>query len=140
MSKKTEQDAEKIHDTFTEEQLSEIREAFNLFPQEKECIRADSVETLLRALGHNPSPEEMQRIFKHLHIYSQSRVSFNVFLSVMAMLFSACSEESIRQAFRMFDKVSPTHFTYDFFALLGLRAQLSLVSLNILSAANTLKT
>ena len=107
MSKKTEQDAEKIHDTFTEEQLSEIREAFNLFPQERECIRADSVETLLRALGHNPSPEEMQRIFKHLHIYSQSRVSFNVFLSVMAMLFSACSEESIRQAFRMFDKVSP---------------------------------
>ncbi|XP_063677350.1 calmodulin-A-like [Bolinopsis microptera] len=104
MSKKTDNDTEKIHESFTEEQLSEIREAFNLFPQDRECIRADSVETLLRALGHNPSPEEMQKIFKHLHIYSQSKVSFNMLLSVIAMLFSSCSEESIRQAFRMFDK------------------------------------
>ena len=112
MSKKTDNDTEKIHETFTEEQLSEIKEAFNLFPQDRECIRADSVETLLRALGHNPSPEEMQKIFKHLHIYSQSKVSFNMFLSVIAMLFSSCSEESIRQAFRMFDKVLTTLYIY----------------------------
>ena len=105
MSKKVDQETEKIHDTFTEEQLSEIREAFNLFPQVKECIKSDSVETVLRALGHNPSSEEMQKIFRYLHIYPESKVSFNVFLSVIAMLFSSCSEESIRQAFRMFDKV-----------------------------------
>ncbi|KAL5265961.1 hypothetical protein ACHWQZ_G006564 [Mnemiopsis leidyi] len=104
MSKKVDHETEKIHDTFSEEQLSEIREAFNLFPQEKECIKSNAVETVLRALGHNPSSEEMQKIFKYLHIYPESRVSFNVFLSVIAMLFSSCSEESIRQAFRMFDK------------------------------------
>lgn len=55
MAKKWDPEAEKVNDTFTDEQISEFKEAFCLFPQEKECIKAESVITLLRALGHNPS-------------------------------------------------------------------------------------
>ena len=44
-----------VHDSFTEEQVAEFKEAFNLFPQDtKSCIKSESVFTLLRALGHNP--------------------------------------------------------------------------------------
>lgn len=101
-----EANADKISDTFTEDQIAEFSEAFKLFPREKDCIKSDSIQTLLRALGHNPSEEELNRIYKHLQIFPSTKVSFTLFLSVIAMLFAACSEESIRQAFRMFDKVS----------------------------------
>lgn len=105
MPQKVESETDKVLDTFTEEQIAEIKEAYNLFPQEKECIKSECVETLLRALGHHPNQDELSRIFRQLHIFNQSRVSFNTFLSVLAMLFASISEEAIRQAFRMFDKV-----------------------------------
>eukprot|EP00116_Pleurobrachia_bachei_P014144 sb/3474406/ len=90
MAKKSEFSKDDVHDSFTEEQVAEFKEAFNLFPQDnKNCIKSESVFTLLRAIGHNPP-----------------QVNFKLFLSVMAMLVMTCSEESIRQAFRMFDKVS----------------------------------
>ena len=45
-----------VHESFTDEQITEFQEAFNLFPQEqKGHIELELLETALKSLGHHPT-------------------------------------------------------------------------------------
>jgi len=92
------------NDSFTDEQITEFQEAFNLFPQEKKgCIDIELLETALKALGHHPTPDDMQYLYKHCE-GCEGKLTFSMFLSAMALLVAACSKDEIRAAFGMFDK------------------------------------
>ncbi|XP_054476500.1 calmodulin-like protein 4 [Anoplopoma fimbria] len=90
----------------TQDQINEFKECFSLYDrQQKGRIEARELITVMRCLGSNPTPSEVQR-----HLLSHStglggELDFSTFLSVMhRQLQQEAPEEEILEAMRMADK------------------------------------
>lgn len=92
----------------TEDQISEFREAFNLFDQDLDGkITLKELIIILRALRFNLSEEEIITNCKDYDPESNEQISFPLFLSIVAQHMSKetlDSEKELLEAFRIFDK------------------------------------
>ena len=61
-------------------------------------------EKLSSFLQSNLPQDDMQNLYRYCE-GCEGKLSFNMFLSAMALLVAACSKDEIRAAFGMFDKV-----------------------------------
>ncbi|KAJ2668953.1 myosin II light chain [Coemansia sp. RSA 1085] len=93
------------------EQLSEFKEAFGLFDRTGHGkIPLSSLGTLLRALGQNPSEQEVQELTGELGSAEDDGLDFNQFVKIVMRpggFNSANSESSFNefvQAFQVFDR------------------------------------
>ena len=87
---------------FTEEQLSELKDAFSLFDKNGDkTIPSSTLGTVMRALGHNPTETEIHDLTQQ----EDEVISFNRFQQIMAIkMKDDNNEEELREAFRAFDK------------------------------------
>mmetsp|Transcript_60303 Transcript_60303/g.166913 ORF Transcript_60303/g.166913 Transcript_60303/m.166913 type:complete len:155 (+) Transcript_60303:63-527(+) len=90
----------------TEVQISEFKEAFDLFDTEANgTISIKDLQTLMRALGQNPSDTEYADIVTEVDADSNGTVDFPEFLNLMSRkMRSTDIEEELIVAFRVFDK------------------------------------
>ncbi|KAL6464708.1 hypothetical protein AOLI_G00245500 [Acnodon oligacanthus] len=94
----------------TEEQKSEFKAAFEVFVQDAEdgCISTKELGKVMRMLGQNPTPEELQEMIDEVDEDGSGTVDFDEFLVMMVRCMKddskAKSEEELADLFRMFDK------------------------------------
>ena len=94
-------------DQLTEEQIAEFKEAFSLFDKDGDgTITTKELVTVLRSLGQNLTEAELQDMIHEVDVDSNGETDFLEFLTMMARkMKDTDSEEEIREAFRVFDKV-----------------------------------
>ena len=96
----------KIASQLTDEQLIEYKSIFSFFDKDGNGT-IDTVElaTALRALGENPSEEQIKKLLEEVDEDGSGTIDFLEFLTMMVTRSSDPDPESdIRQAFRMFDR------------------------------------
>ncbi|XP_043936338.1 troponin C, slow skeletal and cardiac muscles-like [Protopterus annectens] len=97
-------------ENLTEEQKNEFRAAFDIFVQDAEdgCISTKELGKVMRMLGQNPTPEELQEMIDEVDEDGSGTVDFDEFLVMMVRCMKednkGKSEEELAELFRMFDK------------------------------------
>nr|XP_044611337.1 troponin C, slow skeletal and cardiac muscles [Equus asinus] len=95
----------------TEEQKNEFKAAFDIFVlgAEDGCISTKELGKVMRMLGQNPTPEELQEMIDEVDEDGSGTVDFDEFLVMMVRCMKddskGKSEEELSDLFRMFDKV-----------------------------------
>ncbi|KAG8520314.1 Centrin-1 [Galemys pyrenaicus] len=89
----------------TEDQKQEVREAFDLFDADGSgTIDVKELKVALRALGFEPTKEEMKKMISEVDKEGTGKISFNDFLAVMTQkMAEKDTKEEILKAFRLFD-------------------------------------
>ncbi|XP_035013077.1 calmodulin-like protein 4 isoform X1 [Hippoglossus stenolepis] len=90
----------------TQDQINEFKECFSLYDcQRRGKIKAQELITVMRCLGSNPTPPEVQRHLLSHNIGQGGELDFSTFLSVMhRQLQQEAPEQEILQALKMADK------------------------------------
>ena len=90
----------------TPEQISEFREAFNVYDKDEDGrIAAKELGTVMRSLGQNPSEAELKVMLNEIDIGEDGTIIFDEFLYMMSrQMREGDTEEEIIDAFRVFDK------------------------------------
>eukprot|EP00298_Acanthocystis_sp_HF-20_P008584 c17766_g3_i1.p1 GENE.c17766_g3_i1~~c17766_g3_i1.p1 ORF type:complete len:154 (-),score=63.71 c17766_g3_i1:176-637(-) len=88
----------------SEQQIQEIKEAFDLFDTSNTgFIDAKELKTAMRALGYEPKKEEIKTMMADLEKDGQG-IPFSTFLDVMtAKMSDRDTKEEILKAFKLFD-------------------------------------
>ncbi|XP_072998127.1 calmodulin-2-like isoform X1 [Typha latifolia] len=91
---------------FSQEQISEFREAFSLFDKDADgYITTGELGTVMRALHQNPTEAELNAMIKEVDADGSGTIEFNEFLNLMAgKMGVTSSDEDLLEAFRVFDK------------------------------------
>uniref|UniRef100_A0A8D2ZR70 Troponin C, slow skeletal and cardiac muscles n=1 Tax=Scophthalmus maximus TaxID=52904 RepID=A0A8D2ZR70_SCOMX len=90
--------------------LLEFKAAFDIFIQDAEdgCISTKELGKVMRMLGQNPTPEELQEMIDEVDEDGSGTVDFDEFLVMMVRCMKeeskGKSEEELAELFRMFDK------------------------------------
>ncbi|CAH1228139.1 calmodulin-like [Branchiostoma lanceolatum] len=90
----------------THEQIMEFREAFSAIDQDGDgVIRSKELGKLMRAMGENPTEQEVEEIVVQLDLDGDGTIDFPEFLNVMVKRLFASEDQSewLRSAFRAFD-------------------------------------
>jgi len=89
----------------SEEQKSDIREAFNLFDTAGSgSIDTKDLKVAMRALGFEPRKEEIKKMVCEVDKDNTGNLTFDNFISLMARKISEKdSKEEILKAFKLFD-------------------------------------
>uniref|UniRef100_A0A665VS77 Calmodulin-like 4b n=1 Tax=Echeneis naucrates TaxID=173247 RepID=A0A665VS77_ECHNA len=91
----------------TQDQINEFKECFSLYDRQRRGkIEAPDLITVMRCLGLNPTPSEVQRhLLTHNIDRRHGELNFSTFLSVMhRQLQQEAPEEEILAAMKMADK------------------------------------
>eukprot|EP01012_Entosiphon_sulcatum_P060611 TRINITY_DN85659_c0_g1_i1.p2 TRINITY_DN85659_c0_g1~~TRINITY_DN85659_c0_g1_i1.p2 ORF type:complete len:165 (-),score=37.06 TRINITY_DN85659_c0_g1_i1:2-496(-) len=91
----------------TPAQVEDFKEAFALFDQDSDgLISTSELENILRCLGQDPTPEELQRIAAEVDVDKSGTLDFPEFLRLMAkqVLGMEDDEPYFREAFRLVDQ------------------------------------
>lgn len=89
---------------------AEFKAAFDIFVQDAEdgCISTKELGKVMRMLGQNPTPEELQEMIDEVDEDGSGTVDFDEFLVMMVRCMKddskSKSEEELADIFRMFDK------------------------------------
>merc|ERR1712005_24075 len=89
----------------TDDQIQEIREAFDLFDTDGSgTIDAKELKVAMRALGLDAKKDEIRRMINDIDKDGSGTIDFNEFLNMMtARMGDRDSREEILKAFRLFD-------------------------------------
>ena len=98
---------------FSEEQVAELKEAFNLFDQDGGGdIDVEELGTVMRALGEHPTEEELQEAVDEVDADGDGTVDFPEFLAMMAKRMDSDGFlEDMIEAFKVFDNDNSGYIT-----------------------------
>ena len=98
--------SEEAEQQLTPEQIAEYREAFNIFDADGDGrITAKELGTVMRSLGQNPSPQELEEMIAEVDTDGSKTIEFTEFVDMMQkQLLEKNIEEEVREAFAAFDK------------------------------------
>ncbi len=90
----------------TDEQISESKQVFDLFDKDKSgSISISELERLFKALGANPTKDEMKVIMQEADKNKSGFIDFEEFLGLLATRTRKLTkEEELLEAFKIFDK------------------------------------
>ena len=90
----------------TTEQVAEFKEAFSLFDKDgKGEISEKELITVLRALGNNPSEEELETMIREVDEDGNGTIDFGEFLEMMARKLNQIDiENELADAFKVYDR------------------------------------
>ncbi|VVC41046.1 EF-Hand 1, calcium-binding site,EF-hand domain pair,EF-hand domain [Cinara cedri] len=90
---------------FSEKQLADIKEAFQLFNRDGSgSIETKELKVAMRALGFEPKKEEIKRMLNSLNKQHNSFITYEDFINLMSMkMADKDSREEIIKAFKLFD-------------------------------------
>ncbi|GLU19067.1 hypothetical protein SLE2022_353350 [Rubroshorea leprosula] len=91
---------------FTDDQISEFREAFSLFDKDGDgYISTKELGTVMRSLEQNPTEAELQDMINEADTDLSGTIDFPEFLNLLARKMKDTKmEEELKEAFRVFDK------------------------------------
>ena len=91
---------------YTEEQLAEYREAFNLLDKNGDgAISAMELNRVMKSLGINFSELDLQEVLQEIDMDGNGSIDFNSFLKLMTRQISSDDKDrDIKEAFKVFDK------------------------------------
>lgn len=89
-----------------EEQILEVKEAFNLFDTEhRNLLDARELKASIRALGFDIKKDEIVQIFQDLELEINERIDYQQFLSIMTpKMAQKDTRDEILKIFRLFDE------------------------------------
>ncbi len=89
-----------------EDLRAELREAFMLFDKDGNgCISAPELVTVMRALGQNPSDQDVQEMLLEADIDASGMIEFEEFAVMMVRKFKEVDmEEELIEAFSVLDR------------------------------------
>ena len=94
-------------DLLSEEKVMMFMDAFNSIADRNGVISTKELGMVMKTLGENPTPEEVQDMINEVDKEGIGTVKFPSFLTMMASkIDSLVAEDEIREAFRVFDVVS----------------------------------
>jgi len=101
-------------DLLSEEQLEEIREAFNLFDTDHSgTIDVRELKAAMRALGFEIKKEEMKRVLADIDKQVTSQITHDEFVTVMSTrMGDRDSKEEIMKVFKLFDEDNSGYITF----------------------------
>lgn len=90
----------------TDEQITEYRDAFDLFDQDGSgAISIDELKEVMKKLGNDTSQSDLQSMVNEIDKNGDGEIDFNEFIILMSNKFEDSNlEDEIRQAFRSFDQ------------------------------------
>eukprot|EP01054_Gregarina_sp_Poly1_P010855 Gregarina_sp_Poly_1__10854@NODE_842_length_6017_cov_94_978151_g609_i0_p4_GENE_NODE_842_length_6017_cov_94_978151_g609_i0NODE_842_length_6017_cov_94_978151_g609_i0_p4_ORF_typecomplete_len156_score43_77EFhand_7/PF13499_6/1_1e22EFhand_7/PF13499_6/8_9e12EFhand_6/PF13405_6/2_2e11EFhand_6/PF13405_6/0_0015EFhand_6/PF13405_6/3_4e10EFhand_1/PF00036_32/5_6e09EFhand_1/PF00036_32/1_6e08EFhand_1/PF00036_32/1_8e08EFhand_1/PF00036_32/1_2e03EFhand_8/PF13833_6/6_8e05EFhand_8/PF13833_6/1e15EFhand_8/PF13833_6/0_00 len=93
-------------DHLSEEQISDFKEAFNLFDKDGDgMITAEELGIVMKNLGQNPTDSELQDMLNEVDADGNGTIDFPEFLSVMAKTVKESDHaEELLAAFKVFDR------------------------------------
>ncbi|GAA5801031.1 hypothetical protein HPULCUR_006473 [Helicostylum pulchrum] len=94
-----------MSDQLTQEQITEYREAFQLFDKNGDgSISASELGVVLRSFGMNPSDAELQDMVNDVDADNNGHIDFEEFLSLVKTLKSESDDtDDLQEAFKVFD-------------------------------------
>lgn len=100
-------------DKLTKEQISDFREAFSLFDHDENgSISASELGQVLKALGQNPSKNELSDMINEVDVDGNGTVEFAEFVILMTnKVKEMTKEEEISEAFNVLDKEKDNHIS-----------------------------
>jgi calmodulin len=93
------------HDTLSEDQVAEFKEAFSLFDKDGDgCITSKELGTVMRSLGQHPTEAEIADLVKGVDTDGNGKIDFKEFTNMMiSKMKDSITEDEIREAFLLFD-------------------------------------
>ena len=93
-------------DNLTDEQISEFKEAFNLYDKDGDgTITIFELGSIMRSLGHTPSDSELQDLIDEIDNDKNGSIDFSEFVTMMSKKSNHVNSESeLIEAFKVFDK------------------------------------
>uniref|UniRef100_A0A1I7U3B3 Calmodulin-like protein n=2 Tax=Caenorhabditis tropicalis TaxID=1561998 RepID=A0A1I7U3B3_9PELO len=89
----------------TEEEIHEFKEAFLLFDKDGNgTISIKELGVAMRALGQNPTEQQMMEIIHDVDLDGNGQVEFPEFCVMMKRIMKETDSEMIREAFKIFDR------------------------------------
>ena len=90
----------------TEEKFIEFKEAFEIFDRNKDgFITRDELAELIRTIGHDIGPSELEGMFNEVDIEKNSNIDFKEYLGLMASRnLDHKSGDDYMEAFKLFDR------------------------------------
>mmetsp|Transcript_7523 Transcript_7523/g.7099 ORF Transcript_7523/g.7099 Transcript_7523/m.7099 type:complete len:174 (+) Transcript_7523:67-588(+) len=98
----------------TEDQVQEIREAFDLFDTDQSgSIDSKELKVAMRALGFEPKKEEIRKMIAEVDKDRSGCIDFDEFLAMMTIkVGQRDSKEEMMKAFRLFDDDESGRITF----------------------------
>eukprot|EP00111_Clytia_hemisphaerica_P024853 TCONS_00073269-protein len=94
--------------SFSDEQIAEIRNAFSMFDNEKGVISHVDIIEVMKRLGQNPSEEEVLKMIEPIDKNGDQKVEFHEFAEMMRNYLQQIEpqheNEVIKNMFQLFDK------------------------------------
>ncbi|GAA5816564.1 hypothetical protein MFLAVUS_010094 [Mucor flavus] len=93
-----------MSDRLTQEQITEYREAFQLFDRNGDgSISASELGVVLRSFGMNPSDAELQDMVNGVDADNNGHIDFEEFLNLVKTLTPDRDTDDLKEAFNAFD-------------------------------------
>ncbi|XP_069114967.1 calmodulin-like [Argopecten irradians] len=98
---------------FTEEQLAEYREAFDMFDKDGSgSITIEEMVTVMKELGQSADEEELKAELTAMDTNKDGTIEFDEFLETLKKMPSENSrEEELKECFQLFDKNKQGYLT-----------------------------
>ncbi|XP_033736466.1 calmodulin-like isoform X2 [Pecten maximus] len=104
-------------DDFTEEQLAEYREAFDMFDQDGSgSITIKEMITVMQELGQGTSEEELKAELEAMDTNNDGTIEFHEFLATLKKMSEpemTPEEEELKKCFQLFDKNKQGYLTIE---------------------------
>lgn len=90
----------------TEEEISNLKEAFSLFDRNGDgTITIKELESVMKSLGQNPTEAELNDMVNEIDADGNGKIEFDEFVTLMKRKMEDTeTEDIIIEAFKMFDK------------------------------------
>jgi calmodulin len=89
----------------SDDKIAECKEIFDLFDKDSdETISLKELEDVVRALGMNPSLEDLQMMIKQMDKEETGSIGFSEFLQLFVKIRDPDIEDDIAEGFKIFDK------------------------------------
>ncbi|CAF0845688.1 unnamed protein product [Rotaria sp. Silwood1] len=111
----TERTQRTVLEKFTDEQLAEFRELFDMFDKDnQEMLTLQTLVSVMKTVGHSPTESDMIDLMREIDIDNSSTIDFYEFVNIISHnMYPSETNQEIRQAFDLFDQNQDGIITFD---------------------------
>jgi Ca2+-binding EF-hand superfamily protein len=104
-----------VLEKFTDEQLTEFRELFNMFDKDNQgMLTLQNLITVMKTVGQTPTEADMIDLMREMDIDNSGTIDFYEFVNIISHhMYPSDSNKEIRQAFHLFDQNQDGRITFD---------------------------